>query len=115
MMSSREYLPTCSGWSGRDVRLDVLDERVVGLAFDVDAARAVDDFHVSLLDRGTNGRLLRAARGLRLVRLGGLLALQADPVAPSGESRALRSAGTIVTPQRGTDRRAIVVHADSMF
>jgi hypothetical protein len=56
------------------VLLDVLDERVIGLAFDVDAARAVDDFHVSLLDRGTNGRLLR---------LGGLLALQADPV-PAG-------------------------------
>lgn len=38
---------------GRDVRLDVPDQLVVGLAFDVRAARAVDDFHSSLLVRWT--------------------------------------------------------------
>ena len=36
---------------GGDVRLDVLDQRVVGLAFDIRATRAVDDLHISLLDR----------------------------------------------------------------
>ena len=30
---------------GGDVRLDVLDQRVVGLAFDVFATRTVDNFH----------------------------------------------------------------------
>ena len=37
------------GVVGRDVRLDILDERVVGLAFDVCSARAVDNLHSSLL------------------------------------------------------------------
>src|SRR5258707_1980541 len=39
------------GMVGRHVGLDVCNERVVGLAFDVHAARTVDDFHLSLLDR----------------------------------------------------------------
>jgi hypothetical protein len=44
---------------GGDVRLDVLDQRIVGLTLDVRATRAVDDLHLSLLDCWTNETLLR--------------------------------------------------------
>jgi hypothetical protein len=98
-----------------DMRLDVLDECVVGLAFDVDAARAVDDLHVSLLDRGTKWRLLRAARRLRLLRLRGLLALQADPVAPIWRITCAQVCGHHRHAAARADRRTIVVHGHSMF
>jgi hypothetical protein len=39
---------------GREVRLDVRDQVIVGLAGDIGAARAVDDLHGSLLVRSTS-------------------------------------------------------------
>ena len=44
---------------GSDVSLDVRDELVVGLTFDIRAARAMDDLQSSLLDRWTHMTLLR--------------------------------------------------------
>jgi hypothetical protein len=44
---------------GGDMRLDILDQRVVGLAFDVRATRTMDDLHVSLLDHWTDRTLPR--------------------------------------------------------
>jgi hypothetical protein len=50
------------------MRLDVLDQHIVGLAFDVRTARAVDDLHISLLDRWTNETLPPRAPQARRVR-----------------------------------------------
>lgn len=55
---------------GRDVRLDALDHRIVGLTLDALATRAMHDLHVSLLDRWDDQDTTPARRARPIVGAG---------------------------------------------